>query len=144
MGRARYGVRDEVKEAADAFYRALSARNLKAIDVMWAQRPYTAVAGVSGDLAQGSEQVRRFWERQVAVNAGTKLDIRLIGMVCQVVGDVAWLSGTERRTLTQDGQVDVENLRVTCVMERAGTTWQLVSYHASLPAEEEPPLANVS
>jgi hypothetical protein len=144
VGRSRYSVREEIKETADAFYRSLSSKNLKAIDTIWAHEPYAAVAGPHGALHQGWPEVRRFWERRFEDLAGTSVKARLSGLVYHAVGDVAWLSGRECRSLSAKGETWEEELRVTCVLERSGTHWQIVSYHASLPAVEDVALAPAS
>jgi ketosteroid isomerase-like protein len=144
MGRTRYGVRDEIKDTADAFYRAVSAKNLKAIEALWVHVPYAAVAGRSGEICQGWEQVRRYWEERFRQLGTVKVSARLTHMVFHAVGDVAWLSGTEIRTITDGDQIRTETLRMTCVMEREGTGWQIVSYHASQPAERTEALASAS
>lgn len=136
MGRSRYGVREEIKGTADAFYRALTNKNLKAVENEWAHVPYAAVAGRSGELEQGWDHVRRYWEHRFRQTANTTIKVKLINMVCHAVGDVAWLSGVELRTISDSEGTRDERLRVTCVLERQGTGWQIVSYHASLPKED--------
>lgn len=135
MGQTRYGVRDEIKDTAEEFYRAVSKKNLKAIDKVWAHEKYATVAGRSGDICLGWPAVRGYWERRFQQLGDTKVDARLRSSICHAVGDVAWLSGTELRTVTGDGEKRQEQLRMTCVMERKGTNWQIVSYHASEPAD---------
>lgn len=144
MGRARYGVHDEIKDTAEAFYRALSSKNLRAIDDIWVHAPYAAVAGRSGEIRQGWAQVQRYWEQRFQQLAGTTVRVRLTRMVCHAVGDVGWLSGTEIRTITEGDDTRVETLRMTCVMERKGMRWQMVAYHASQPADDTAALANAS
>src|SRR5919202_1130533 len=138
MGRARYSIREEIKDTIEAFYRAVSNKNLKAIDTNWAHEPYAAVAGLSGQIRQGWDQVRGYWEQRFHQLGDTKGNARLRNMVCHAVGDVAWVSGTEVRTVTKEGEVRQEQLRMTCVLERKGTGWQIVSYHASEPAQSSP------
>lgn len=143
MGRARYGVREEIKDTAEAFYRALSNQNLKAIDTIWAHEPYATVAGANGQIHQGWSQVHGYWERRFQQMSDTKIAVKLGGIVCHAVGDVGWIAGTERRTITRDDETWHETRHVTAVLERKGTSWQMVSYHVSAPTEETP-LANVS
>jgi ketosteroid isomerase-like protein len=138
MGRTRYGVPDEIKETAEALYRAASNKNLKAIDNLWVHSPYAAVAGRSGKIRQGWSEVRRYWEQRFERLGDTRVTVRLTGAVSHAVGDVGWLSGTETRTITEDGQMRKETLRMTCVLERKGSGWQIVSYHASEGTENEP------
>jgi ketosteroid isomerase-like protein len=144
MGSARYSIRDEIKDTAESFYRAVSSKNLKAIDAVWAHEPYAAVAGRSGHLRQGWNSVRSYWEERFVQLGDIKVSARLRNFSCHVVGDVAWLSGTELRAITADGQVRHEELRMTSVMERRGTGWQIVSYHVSEPASQVPELVAVS
>lgn len=141
MGRARYGVRDEIKDTVESFYRAISNKNLRAIDETWAQVPYASVAGRSGHLRQGWPQVRGYWELRFHQLGSTKVVVRLKGPVVHAVGDIAWVSGTEIRTVTEGDLVRREELRMTAVFERRGTHWQIVSYHASEPATSAATLA---
>lgn len=134
MTQARYGVRDEVRDAAEAFYRAVSSKNLKAMDGIWAHQAYATVAGRSGGMRLGWPAVRAYWEQRFRELGETRVQARLRSSVCHAVGDVAWLSGTELRTVTEDGEQRREELRMTCVFERRGSGWQIVSYHASEPA----------
>lgn len=141
---ARYGVRDEVKSTAEAFYRAISHGSLKGVVALWLHSSYAAVAGPSGEMHQGWDQVAAYWQHRMQQLEGTKVSAKLHGMVCHAVGDVAWLSGTERRVVTRGEEIEREELRVTCVLQREGTNWQIVSYHASLPAEPDALLAEAS
>jgi ketosteroid isomerase-like protein len=134
MGRQRYGVRDEIRDTAEQFYRALSNKNMPAIDDIWVHSPYAAVAGRSGELRQGWDQVRQYWETRFQQLGDVRVSVRLTNLVCHAVRDVGWLSGKEIRTISDGDQIRREELRVTCVLERQESRWQIVSYHASLPA----------
>jgi ketosteroid isomerase-like protein len=138
MERTRYGVPDEIKDAVGAFYRAVSTKNLRAIDNLWCQVPYVAVAGRHGHIQQGWNQVRSYWERRFRQLGDTRVDARLKNVVVHAVGDVGWISGTEIRTIKQDGDAREERLRMTSVLQRTGSRWQLVSYHVSEGIEEGP------
>jgi ketosteroid isomerase-like protein len=144
MGRARYGVPDEVRETAEAFYRAVSHKNLKAIDDVWAHEPYAAVAGRSGNLGQGWTQVHGYWEKRFRELGDIKVSAKLRNFLCHAIGDVAWLSGTEIRTITNGEEVRQEELRMTAVLERKGSRWQIVSYHVSEPASRLHEMVSVS
>jgi hypothetical protein len=137
MARTRQGVPGEIMDTANAFYRALGGRNLKAMSSVWAHEPYVTLAGPAGGLHQGWEQVSRFWDGKFQSLGDRQMSIKLQAPTCRAVGDVGWFSGTERRTFREDGKQWDEDLRVTCVLERHGTMWQLVSYHASHAACDE-------
>lgn len=135
MGRARYGVPDEIKDTAEAFYRAVTSKNLRAIEATWAHTPYAAVAGRSGQLRQGWPNVLGYWEQRFRQLGDIKVVAKLQRPMVHAVGDVAWLSGTEIRTITDGSDVRREELRMTAVLERKDTEWHIVSYHASEPAQ---------
>ncbi len=144
MERARYGVRDEVTDTVEAFYRAVSNKNMKGIDAVWAHVPYASVAGRSGRIRQGWLQVRGYWDQRFHQLGDVKVTARLRNSVCHAVGDVAWLSGTEIRRVTHGDDVRQEELRMTVVLERQNNDWQIVSYHASEPAASLTALTVVS
>lgn len=144
MGRTRYGVRDEIRDAIESLYRAISHKSLRGIESVWSHETYTSLAGRKGELRQGWDQIRRYWEQRFQQRDGMTISTRLTGMTCHAVGDVAWLSGTEIRTISDGEQTRQERLRMTSVMERKGTAWQIVSYHVSTPQEEEMVLAPAS
>jgi ketosteroid isomerase-like protein len=135
MRPVKYGVHDEIKETAETFYRALTNKNLRAIDDIWAHTPYAAVAGRSSDLRQGWKEVRGYWEQRFHDLGDIRVVVKLQRPVVHAVGDVAWLSGTEIRTITDGDEVRREHLRMTAVLQRTGDQWQIVSYHASEPAQ---------
>lgn len=131
MGRTRYGVRDEIKGTAERFYRAVTNKNLKAIDGIWVHSPYAAVAGRSGHIRQGWPAVCHYWEERFQQLGDIRVVATLHNLMVHAVGDVAWVSGTERRTISEGDEVRHEELRMTAVLERVGDQWQIVSYHAS-------------
>jgi len=133
MGRTHYGLRDEIKDATDDFYKALSKRNLKLMEQVWAHVPYASAAGRGGELQQGWSSVRAYWEQRFLQYGDTEMKVRLTRLQCHAAGDIAWLSGVEVRTITTVDGTHEEQLRVTCVLQRDTSGWQLVSYHASLP-----------
>jgi ketosteroid isomerase-like protein len=144
MERSRYGVRDEIRDTAEGFYRAVTNKNLRAIDAIWAHEPYAAVAGRSGHIRQGWPQVLGYWEQRFQQLGDIRVVAKLRNWNCHAVGDVAWLSGTELRTVTDGDEVHHEELRMTCVLERKGSRWQIVSYHASEGADSRAALATAS
>lgn len=144
MGRARYGVRDEIRDTIESFYRAIAHKSLKGIERAWSQEPYVALAGRKGELRQGWDQIRRYWEQRFRQWEDVNVTTRLYRMTCHAVGDVAWASGIEIRTLTDGERSRQESLRMTAVLERKGMSWQIVSYHVSTPQQEDLSLASAS
>jgi ketosteroid isomerase-like protein len=139
MEATRYGVRDEIRDTTEEFYRAVSKKSLKGIDLVWTHEKYTTVAGKSGAMQLGWPAVRGYWERRFRELGETVVRARLRSSVCRAVGDVAWVSGTEIREVSHGDEKRREELRMTCVLERRGTQWQIVSYHASEPSRSGSP-----
>lgn len=131
MRPVKYGVHDEIKQTAETFYKAISNKNLGAIDTIWAHTPYAAVAGRSSHLRQGWPEVRKYWEERFRDLGEIRVVAKLQRPVVHAVRDVAWLSGTELRTVTDGEHVRREELRMTAVLQRTDDQWQIVSYHAS-------------
>jgi ketosteroid isomerase-like protein len=144
MGRSRYSVTGEIKDTAETFYRAITNRNLKALDALLVRAPYATVAGPSGAMHYGWEHVRLFWDTRFQQLGGDKVSVKLMNAVCHAVGDVGWLSGTERRTLALAGEPIVEDFRMTCVVERTSSGWQIASYHVSAGRDDQTQLAAAS
>src|SRR5436305_4171458 len=113
MPTTRYGVHDEIKHTAETFYKAVTNKNMRAIDSIWAHMPYAAVAGRSSHLRQGWPAVRGYWEERFRDLGEIKVVAKLQRPVVHAVGDVAWLSGTECRTITDGDAVRREDLRMT-------------------------------
>jgi ketosteroid isomerase-like protein len=131
MSGARYGVPDEIKETIESFYRAVSKKNLKGVGEQWAHESYAAVAGRSSELQHGWPAVEAYWKRRFSELGPITIKARLTRPVVRAVGDVAWVSGTEIRTVTEGDEQRQEHLRMTAVLERRNTNWVIVSYHAS-------------
>jgi ketosteroid isomerase-like protein len=131
MGRARYGVPDEIKDTMESFYRAVTKKSLKGVGDQWAHEPYAAVAGRSSELQHGWPAVEAYWRRRFTELGPITVKARLTRPVVRAVGDVAWVSGTEIRTITEGDEQRQEHLRMTAVLERRNTNWVIVSYHAS-------------
>lgn len=144
MGRTRYSVPGEIKDTMESFYRAVSNKNLKSIDSLWCQEPHAAVAGRHGDIRQGWNNVRGYWEVRFRELGDTRVNAKLRNAVVHAVGDVGWISGTEIRTITEDSRDRQEQLRMTAVLERKGSRWQIVSYHVSEGVRDTPALASAS
>src|SRR5947209_15573937 len=104
MGRARYGVPDEIRETIESFYKAVTKKNLKGVGEQWAHESYAAVAGRSSELQHGWPSVEAYWRRRFSELGPITVRAKLTRPVVRAVGDVAWVSGTEIRTITDGGE----------------------------------------
>ena len=126
---------DAVKEANDAFYAALSARDTKAMESLWANAPYVINIGpVSKSIAVGYEDaVTKYYTNNFntvfsAISASMTSTAQI-----QTDGKLAWVVGTENAKLTfKTGEVREFVTFTTNVFEKDGDRWMIVSHQAGM------------
>lgn len=121
-----------IKAAHAGFLAALSARDAKAMQAVWANKPDVVNIGPrSKTAAVGyADAVSNYWPRTFARFSELKATA---GSTAQVRSDgkLAWLVGTERVTgTTKSGKAVKFELFVTNLFEKIGGRWLLVSHHA--------------
>jgi ketosteroid isomerase-like protein len=122
-----------VKAVDQAFYKALSTRDIKAMMAVWADGSYVVNIGPrSKKMDVGSSEVKRYWEGAFdyfsQMNA-SKTDARI-----QIVGNVALVIGSETAILqpASGGDPLKFDTFVTHVFEKQGDQWLLVVHHAQM------------
>jgi ketosteroid isomerase-like protein len=126
---------EAVKAANTAFYVALSARDVKAMEGLWAHKPYVINIGpVSKSIAVGYEDaVSKYYTNNFnnvfsAVSAAMTSTSQI-----QTDGKLAWVVGTENATLTfKTGEVREFVTFATNVFEKDGDRWMMVSHQAGI------------
>lgn len=126
---------DAVKAVNQAFYAALSARDLKAVEGLWANKPYvTNIGPVSKSIAVGyDDAVTKYFSNNFnnvfsAVNASMTSIAQI-----QTDGKLAWVVGTENAKLTfKTGEVREFTTFTTNVFEKDGNRWLMVSHQAGV------------
>ena len=86
MGRARYGVPDEIRETIESFYKAVTKKNLKGVGEQWAHESYAAVAGRSSELQHGWPSVEAYWRRRFSELGPITVRAKLTRPVVRAVG----------------------------------------------------------
>ena len=124
---------DMVRAADQAFYQALSGRDLPAMMAVWANKPYVVSIGPrSKKMDIGADAVGKYWggafDYFSQINA-TKTDARV-----RIEGNVAWVIGTETATLQPKSGGDALKFDtfVTHIFEKEGAAWKLVVHHAQM------------
>ena len=123
-----------VSAANQAFYAALSARDAKAMEAVWANKPYvTNIGPRSKALAIGfDEAVAKYWptafatfSRMVVVPSAPQIETD---------GKIAWVIGTETVALQPASGGDPLRFEtfVTNVFEKDGARWLMISHHAQM------------
>ncbi len=120
----------DVLEANSAFYAAFAARDVEAMDALWARQAPVACAHPGWDALRGRDEVMESWR---AILLGGAPQIACTRASAQVLGDVAYVVCHE--------QVAGGLLVATNVFVREDGEWRICHHHAGAlaraPAEEE-------
>jgi len=124
--------RDAVKAANQAFYKALSARDLKAMEGLWANKPYVVNIGPRNNtISLGyADAVTKYWP--APFDQFSKISVSSSVAQLQSDGKIAWVIGTETASLQPKGggePITFETF-VTNTFEKQGKRWLMTSHHA--------------
>ena len=126
---------DAIKAANAAFYAALSARDAKAMEGLWANKPYVVNIGPrSKTIAVGYEDaVSKYWVNAFT-NVFSELTASMTSMAqIQTDGKLAWVVGTEKASgKTKAGEPIAFEAFATNIFEKDGNRWLMVSHHAGI------------
>jgi ketosteroid isomerase-like protein len=125
-----------VLAANDAFYRAFAARDLKALDHLWARRASVACIHPGWQALRGRESVMTSW-KDILENPGAPA-IACVHPSASVFGDIAFVICNER--------IPGAELIATNVFTREDGEWRMVHHHAggvAHPSSEPEPSGTV-
>lgn len=117
----------DVLLANDAFYRAFAARDVKAMDAVWARHAPVACIHPGWGALVGRQAVMESWSRILGGPGAPKIACRDARSF--VAGDLAWVICFE---VIDDGYLIATNLFV-----REGDAWRMV-HHQAGPTTERP------
>ena len=120
-----------VNTASQVFIVAISARDVSAMDEVWAHEPYATFIGpLSTTVVVGWEGVRKAWEMRFG--QFDRVTISLAEPHVHTNGKIAWTVGIEKvELLRKDGNTLGFDAFVTNVFENHDGRWLLVSHHAT-------------
>ena len=126
---------EAIKAANQAFYDALSGRDAKAMEGVWAKKPYVVNIGPrSKEIALGYEDaVADYWPR--TFDRVSEIDVKLTSIAhIHVDGNFASVVGTESAALQPKagGEPRKFDLFVTNLFEKDGDHWLMISHHAQM------------
>jgi ketosteroid isomerase-like protein len=136
---ARLGISSEetaIAAANLAFYRALEARELSAMDVVWAQSEAASCVHPGWHRLDGWDEIRRSWQNIFAsARAWTVAceDVRIY-----VSGDFGWVSCVE--VMSPFGDTSGESaarMQATNLFVKEEGDWKLLHHHASQSPEPD-------
>ncbi|HEX7908925.1 MAG TPA: nuclear transport factor 2 family protein [Paraburkholderia sp.] len=126
---------EAIKAANQAFYAALSARDIKAMEALWANKPYVVNIGPrSKTIAVGyTDAVSRYWTGAFDFFSAITVSLTSIDQV-QTDGKLAWVVGTESAVLQSrsGGEPLKFETFVTNIFEKDGGRWRMISHHAQV------------
>ena len=122
---------EHVNAASQVFIAAITARDISAMDKVWAHEPYATFVGpLSTAVVVGWDGVRSAWEMRFG--QFDKVTISATEPHVRTNGKVAWSVGMERvQLLRKDGKTLAFNAFVTNVFENHDGRWLLVSHQAT-------------
>ena len=123
--------RDAVRQANEAFYAALSARDVSAIQKVWSSDADIQNIGPRSRTADiGWEAHKKSYER--TFDAFPELKVSMPEPRIKVNGPTAWVSGLEQaQRKTKSGEsVKGTNLGTSIFVKQSGK-WRMVYHHAS-------------
>jgi ketosteroid isomerase-like protein len=123
-----------IKAANQAFYSALSARDLKAMQAVWADRAYVTNIGPRSKVALVGydEAVTKYWS--TVFETFSRMSVAMTAVIgMQSDGRLAWVVGQEAASLQLKGGdlLQFDNF-VTNLFEKIGGRWLMISHHAQM------------
>jgi ketosteroid isomerase-like protein len=134
------GEQQAVADANDAFYEALTRRDLPTMERLWFPADWVECVHPGMASIRGWEAVRESWAMLFSADgtllvAATDVHVRLIG-------DVAWVTCAERIAARSDGRMASSLAQATNVFVRHDGAWRLAVHHASAVPFIPPPEAD--
>jgi ketosteroid isomerase-like protein len=122
---------EAINTASQAFVAAIAARDINAMNKLWAHEPYAAFIGpLSTTVVVGWDGVRKAW--QMRFGQFDRVTILLAESHVRTNGDAAWVVGIEKvELLRKDGRTLSFDAFVTNVLEKRDGRWLVVSHHAT-------------
>jgi ketosteroid isomerase-like protein len=122
---------ERVNAASRVFIAAISARDIRAMEKVWAHESYATFIGpLSTTVVVGWDGVKKAWEMRF--DQFDRVTISLAESHVHANGKVAWAVGVEKvQLLRKDGGILDFDAFVTNVFEEQDGRWLLVSHQAT-------------
>ena len=122
---------EDVNAASQVFIAAISARDISAIDKVWAHEPYATFIGpLSTTVVVGWDSVRKAWEMRFG--QFDRVAISSAESHVRTNGKAAWAVGIEKvQLLRKNGDTLSFDAFVTNVFENRDDRWLIVSHQAT-------------
>jgi ketosteroid isomerase-like protein len=123
------GSREDLRQANAAFYHAVEALDLPAMEHLWLHETWVRCIHPGWDALVGWPAVRESWQR---IFANTEwIRVASTGVDVHVVGTVGLVHSTENITSPRDEDVAVAVALATNVFLHTTEGWRMIHHHAS-------------
>ena len=123
---------DRINAAGQMFVAAIEARDIRAMEKLWAHEPYATFIGpLSTTIVVGWDGIKKAWEMRFG--QFDRVTISLAESHVHINGKVAWVVGVEKvELLRKDGRMLSFDAFVTNVLEQQQDgRWLVVSHQAT-------------
>jgi|SRR6187200_2813025 ketosteroid isomerase-like protein len=134
------GDQQAVAERNEAFYDALTQRDLIAMERLWFPADWVECVHPGMAPVRGWDAVRESWS--MLFSAAGSLLVAAIDVQIRLIGDVAWVSCNERIATRSDGRMASSLAHATNVFVRHDRAWRMAVHHASAVPFLAPPDAD--
>jgi ketosteroid isomerase-like protein len=118
-----------VAAANETFYAALTNRDLPTMERLWFPADWAECLHPGGVALRGWPAVRDSWA--LAFNAASVVMVAATDVRVHLVGDIAWVSCTERLASTVDGHMTTAAAHATNIFVLHDGEWRMVLHHSS-------------
>lgn len=131
----------EVLACSRAFYRALEALDLAAMQEVWWREDWVSCLHPGRELIQGWEEVLESWAN--IFRTTQQMRVKVIRARVRVEGDTAWFTCLEDVTCTYEGGFETALIEATHIFVRRQKEWRLAHRHPTLlpgraPSDQSP------
>ena len=130
MGKlAEMNEEQQVKEANDNFYFAVTSADLEQMDQIWVNSPESVCVHPGREALFGYDEIRESW---LAIFENTEsMSISASGQRITIVKDVAWVICNETISLMTADGLAAAAAQATNIYRRIADQWKLILHHAS-------------
>ncbi len=119
----------QVREANDAFYRAMQSLDLAQMENVWWHEDWVRCLHPGWELISGWDKVKESWSS--IFHSTVQLQVSISQPLVYVVGDAAWVCCTEQVTSMLETDFTTARVEATNIFVRRKGLWRMVHHHTT-------------